>query len=115
MDSVLKNFHSIAEFMAKEVAKKLNKIGKNVPDNTKAIAILSKDNEILSMIYDDCPYLRFEDGCISFAFGEIEYQHLMSFCPIGELESLYRYYKVLYWTTDEAISRENYSKSMYLN
>ena len=115
MDMTLKNFNEITKFFAKEVAKKLNKIGQNVPDDTKCIAIFSKDNEILSIIYDNCPRIRFEDGCISYNYADINYQNIMAFCSIERLERLCQYHKVKYWTIDEAITDENYSKSIYLD
>lgn len=115
MDTTLRNFHSAALFMSNRIAERLHKIVKNIPEDTKNIAILSEDNEVLFMFEGNSPSLKFgEDDIISYKFEDLSGGVILAFSSIMFLCELWRMHKAVYWNTEDT-TMENCSEIRYLN
>lgn len=115
MDTILKNFHTITSFMSDKIAEKFQKVIKDIPENTKHIAILSKDNEILFMFEGNRPSLKFgEDDVTSYKFEDLSGNIILAFSSINFLYELWRMHKAVYWDTEDTVM-ENCSEVRYLD
>lgn len=115
MDTTLRNFRSTAIFMSNKIAEKLQKVIKDIPENTKHIAILSKDNEILFMFEGNSPSLKFEEtDVMSYKLEDISGNIILAFSSIDLLCELWRMHKAVYWNTEITIM-EDCSEVRYLD
>ena len=98
---VLSNFKSITEFMAKEIARKLNKAGKNIPEEISCVSLCNNKGQKLITCWSNCPYLSYEDAMISLDWISITAEDLLLHCPIKQLETLWMVTKAEYFIYTE--------------
>lgn len=106
MSTALKNFYSIPEITAKEIAKKLNKIGKNIPEDTAYIFVVSPKNELLCIFGSKDPSIDFYQPYgfdesdnfegISYNLECVTEKEIASFCSPDLWDLLINMHKAIY-------------------
>lgn len=83
--------------MAKEIARKLNEAGKNIPEEITCVSLCNNEGQKLITCWSNNPYLSFEDDAIQKDWVSVTPEDILLYCPIKQLEILWTATKAEYF------------------
>lgn len=94
---MMSNFKLLTESVAKEIARKLNKAGENIPEEITCVSLCNNEGQKLLTCWSNCPYLSFEDDMIQIDWISVTPEDILLYCPIKQLEILWTATKAEYF------------------